>query len=188
MECVCQDFYQLSEINATVSYVVEYGLAAVTLIFYIANLHFQSEIFGNLTGPYHSIVFQCFGLIVFFNVNFACLSVYAPDFRIGFKACFLHLEQYQPSGKCHSADVVSGRGFDSHYITFLKGKFIGIEVESFPGVLELHLYHVRIIFGAGYAFQIIEGVELTHVPAASFTADSTTSRGEYIIIAHSLLF
>lgn len=130
---------------------------------------------------------QCLGLIVFLYVNLTRLPVYALNFHIGFQACFLHLEQHQPSGKCYGTYIVAGGCLHRYYVALLKRQLVGIEIETFSGVFELHLNHIRIIFGAGYAFQIIEGVELPHVPAASLTADSTTSGGEYIIV-HSLLF
>lgn len=187
MECICQHFDELPEIDAAVGDVIEYGFATVALVFHIAYLHLQTEVFCNLAGAYHRVVFQSLGLFVFLNVYLARFSVYAFDFHIGFQARFLHLEQHQTSCQRDRTDIVSGGGFDSHHITFLKREFIGIEVETFPGVLELYLYHIRIVLRTRYAFQIIEGIELSYVSAASLAADSATSDGEYIIV-HSLLF
>lgn len=49
VKCICKHFDELAEVNPAVSYVVEYCLAAITLILNIAYFHLQTKILGNLT-------------------------------------------------------------------------------------------------------------------------------------------
>lgn len=92
MEGICQNLYELPEIDSSVCNVVEYGLSAVTLVFHIANLHLQSEILCNLPGTYHRIVFPRFGLFVLLQIYFTCFSVYPLYLDIGFEPGLFHLQ------------------------------------------------------------------------------------------------
>ena len=53
MEGGSQVFDQLAEVHTTVGDIIEDGLIAVTLVFHVADLHVQSETFGNLPALDH---------------------------------------------------------------------------------------------------------------------------------------
>ena len=82
---------ELTEVHTSVGNVIEDGLVAVALIFHISYLHFQSQVLGYLSTAYHGIVFQSLGLLVFFHVGRACLSVDAPYFLVTLQIGLFHL-------------------------------------------------------------------------------------------------
>ena len=82
---------------------------------------------------------------------------------------------------------MSGIGFHSHDITFLKGDIVGVDEESLAGVLELNL-NIFAVIGSGYACQVVKRVQLPHAAAATLAAYSATTVIEYEILIHILLF
>ena len=63
-----QHFNQLAKIDPLVGNVIEDGLITVSLIFDIADLHIQMQIFGNLTGSNHRIMLFRLSFFEFFQV------------------------------------------------------------------------------------------------------------------------
>lgn len=108
MERVGQHFDELPEVNTTVSDVVENRLTAVSLIFHIANFHFQSEILGNLARAYLGLLFACLGFGVLLHINIARLAVDSLNLNIGFQTRLLHLQLNQPACHYYRAYIVAG--------------------------------------------------------------------------------
>lgn len=123
-ESLRQHFYQLTEVHASVSYVIENGLSSVTLIFHIANFHLQTQVLRNLAAAYHSAVLARLRLLVLVQINLACLSVDAFYLNIRFQASLLHLQQHQSSRHRDCSYVVSRSCFNGHYVTLLKWQFV----------------------------------------------------------------
>ena len=91
MKCLGKHLDELTEVHTSIGNVIEDGLVAVALIFHISYLHFQSQVLGYLSTAYHGIVFQSLGLLVFFHVGRACLSVDAPYFLVTLQIGLFHL-------------------------------------------------------------------------------------------------
>ena len=92
---------------------------------------------------------------ILLHVNLTGLTVDALDLNVGAKVGLLHLEFYQTAGHGDRAYVMSGIGFHSHDITFLKGDIVGVDEESLAGVLELYL-NIFALIGPGHTCQVVK--------------------------------
>ena len=180
MEGVSQNLDELSEVNALVSDVVEYGLVAVALILHVAYLHLQPEVFGYLTALYHCAVFAALCLIILVHICRLGDAIDALYLVWRLQIGFLHLQLYKASGQRHNTDVVSRVCFNSHGIAFLKVKVIDIVIVTLACVLELHLYEIGILLVARHVIQPVVGVELSVLPAASAVAEPAVGIAGYM--------
>ena len=142
MEGGCQILDELAEVHALISDVVEDGLVAVALILHVADLHVQSQTFGNLTALDHRGMLTGFGLFELLDVRLAGDTVDALDVIFRFQVGLLHLQLHQTSGKRYHADVVTGTGFNGYHVAFLQIQMVHVVVIAFAGMLELHLHEV----------------------------------------------
>ena len=99
-ESFCVEFDKLSEIHASIGNIVEDSFGSVTLIFHVANFHFQAERFGKLTRFNHG--FLLFGMC---NSGFVVIGLFGKTkditnlVTIEIDAVFLHLMFDELSGK-----------------------------------------------------------------------------------------
>ena len=182
VECGCQVFDELTEVHTFVGDVVEYGFVSIALIFHVANLHLQSEAFGDLSALDHGVVLARLGLMVFLHVHRLRYAIDASYVVGRFEVGLFDLQMYKASGECHHADVVSGIGLHSHNVAFLQPEVIDIVVISFARVLELHLHQVGRLSVAGYISQPVVGVELLVLSPHSGAAESTVASRTCIIV------
>ena len=186
MECIGQYLDELAEVNAAIGNVVEDSLEAVTLILYIANLHLQTQVLGNLAGAYHGVMLACLGLSILLHIHLTCLAIDALYLYVGAQVGLLHLELDQTSGHGNGTYVMTGIGLNGHDIAFLQRNVVGVDEESLAGVLELNL-HIFAVIGSGYARQVIKGVQLAHAFTATLAADTAAAVIEYEILIHIIV-
>ena len=119
------------------------------MIFYIADLHVEFEIFGYLTGADHGVVFFGFGLFKALEVGGFGFAEHAFDFGVVLEIRPFHLAHHKRTGERHLSDVVTGRGFDGHEVADCERKVQRIAEESLAGVFKLHFDDVAGCLGAG---------------------------------------
>ena len=170
MEGLSQHLDELAEIDTTVGNVVEDSLAAVALVFHIANLHLQAQVGSNLARLNHRLMLAALSLGILLHINGTCLAIDAAHGSILLYAYLLHLQQHQPPSEGDGADIVSRAGLDSHDVTLVKVKVIAIEVVALAGVLELDFDVVRLLQVAGGIGKVVidvKGAVLTTITAAA---------------------
>ena len=69
------DLNQLSEIDTSVSNIVEDGFASVALVLHVTNLHLELHVLGNLSCPYHRFVLECMCLFSTLEVSLGSETV-----------------------------------------------------------------------------------------------------------------
>ena len=99
MEGGSKVFDKLSEVDTLVSDVIENRFIAVPLVFYVANLHLQSQSLGNLAALNHRGMLTTLGLLVFFHIYRACQAVDTTDIFSRFEICLLHLDGGQATSQ-----------------------------------------------------------------------------------------
>ena len=120
LECVGQHFDELTEVNALIGNVVEYRFVAIALIFNVADFHVELEVFGNLSGANHRVVFLGLCLLEAVEVGRLGLAEHALDFGVTLDVCFAHLTRHEHAGERHLAYVVARSSFNGHCITDFK--------------------------------------------------------------------
>ena len=169
-EGFCQHFDELAEIHAAFGNIIEDGLSAVALIFHVADLHFQSQVFGILAGLYHRFVFTTFCGLVFFEVGFRGDAVEAFDLVFTLQPSLEHLDLGQSACQRDDADVVSGRGLHGNAVTLFDFQVIDVVVVSLAGVLELDFHQIRYLLVVRQVGQVVKDIVLAimpHVPTFS---------------------
>ena len=189
MERSGQILDELTEVYALVGNIVEDGLVAVALIFYIAYLHLQSQILGYLATLNHRGMLPGLGFLVFLHVHLTRYAVDALDVVGTLQVGFLQLQIHQPSGQRHHADVMTRVGFYGHDVALLQIQFVDVMVVAFAGVLELHFHEVGSVHVARHVGQPVVGVQLTVLTAHSLLAESTVATSSYFVFFfHIILY
>src|SRR5699024_5088827 len=96
-ELVRKLFDELTEIDAFVGRIIKGGLGSIALKFNIADFHFQTEFFGDLSGSDHDVVFSLTGMLPYINVFLRGFAVYFWNFSgvgIRFFLPHLHFDQF----------------------------------------------------------------------------------------------
>ena len=172
MECFGQYLNEFPEVHTGVGNVVKDSLVAVTLIFYVADFHVQTQLIGDLSGAYHRVVFPRFRFFVLFEVNGLGDAIDAAYFRVAFQVGLPHLQGNEASGEGDDANVVSRAGFDSNDISFFQGEVVVVVVISFARILELDFHEVGCLVVAGDVGHVVECVELLILASAASGADA----------------
>ena len=120
MESCCQVLDELTEVHTFVSDIVEDGLVAVTLVLYVANLHLQSQILGNLTALNHRGVLAALGLAILVHIHRTGYTIYTLDVVGTLQVCFLDLQFHQSSCQRYHTDVMTRISLHSHNVTLLQ--------------------------------------------------------------------
>ena len=173
---VGQHANQFAKVHTRIGNIVEYRLVAVALIFDVADFHVQLERFGNLSALDHRVVLSAACLLPFFEVCGARFSVDAFDLTGVFGLCLFHLQRHERSGEGNGADVVSGRGFYGHHVSFLEIKVIVVAEIAFARIFKLHFHQVGELVVAGDVAVVVEGVELMFRAPASAGRESAECR------------
>ena len=177
-------FDELAEIHTSISDVIEDGFAAVALIFHVADFHLQAQVFGNLAGTYHSVVFPALGFLVFLDVCGFGLSINPFNFLFRFEVGLFDLQGNKPSGEGDHADVVSRAGFHGHGVALFEWQMVGVAVISFTGIFELHFHQVGGILASWDIGQVVVGVQLFILPATAFGAKPPAEAAEFELFVH----
>jgi hypothetical protein len=106
----------------------------------------------------------------FVEVHLPRLAIDALDFRSGLEVGLLHLQRHQLTRERHDADVVSWRGLHRHHVAFFERQMVVVAEISLACVFKLHLNEVGEPVIAGNIGQIVIGVQLFILPAASLGA------------------
>ena len=121
MESLRKDLDKFAEVDTLVGYVVEYRLELVALILYVANLHIQTHIGGNLSRGNHCLVLQGYGLLPALDVVGTCLAVYLLKIAVvGVEAHAAHLLGYHIARERDDAYVVAWLSLDSDDVSALE--------------------------------------------------------------------
>ena len=91
LESVGKNTDKLAEVDAVVGYIIENRLSSVALIFHIADLHVQAEVFGDFAGADHRGVLARAGLLEFLEVGLGGEAEHSLEGSVGLGAVFLHL-------------------------------------------------------------------------------------------------
>ena len=112
MELFSQFLDQLTEVDTTVSGVIEYSFCSISLIFNIIELHLQFQTRCDLTASVQCVVLLTYGLDELLHVVDSCATVnlfQLADRRIVFLAFALFLDELAHHG--HYSDVMSDSCF-----------------------------------------------------------------------------
>ena len=170
LEGLGEHFDKLTEVDAFVGDVIEYGLVAVALILDVADFHVELQVGGYLTGAYHRVVFLGAGFLITLEVAGFCLAEHALDFlgllgvaataAVAARAHAFHAALDKEADQGHHAYVVARRGLHCDHVAYLKGNVRGIFVITLAGVLEGDLDHVAVGISAGNVGEPVVAVEL----------------------------
>ena len=161
MECGCQVLDELAEVHTLVGNIVKNGLLTVTLIFYVANLHLQPQILGNLTAFNHRCMFQTLRLLEFVDVGLARYAIDAADVVSTLQVRLLQLHVHQSSCQRHHTDVVTRVRLYGHDVTLLQRQIVHIVVIALACMLELYLHQIRCVGIPWHVGQPVVGIQLT---------------------------
>ena len=175
MEGRSQILDQLAEVHTTVGDIIEDGLVAVALILHVADLHVQSETFGNLSALDHRAVLTGLCLAELIHIRRTGDAVDALDVVGRFQIGFLYLEFHQTAGEGDDADVVTGTGLDGHHVALLQFEVIHVVVIALAGMFELHLHEVGGVHVAGHVGQPVVGVQLSVLSAYGLMAEASVA-------------
>ena len=172
LECLGKDFDKLTEVYTLVGDVIEYGLVAVALVLYVANLHVQPQALGNLAGAYHGIVLTRLGLFVFLDVDRLGEAEYALGVGSITAGGTFHAKLGQGPGEGDGAYIMPRGGLDSNEVAWTERQVGGIAEISLAGILELHFHNVACRLVAGYVGKPVEAVKLATAAVAAARACS----------------
>ena len=162
-----QHLDELAEVDPFVGDVVEDGLVAIALILDVADFHVEVQVLGNLAGPDHGVVLLGLGLFELLEVVGLGLAVDPLELGIvDLDVVLLHLQQHQPAGKGHLADVVPRRSLDGYQIARHEPDVSRVAVVPFAGILEPHLDQVGVVVRLGNVGQPVVDLELRPLAAA----------------------
>ena len=90
--------------------------------------------------------------------------------------CLFHLQWHERSGEGNGTDVVSGRGFHGHHVSFLEIEVIVVAEITLAGVLKLHFHEIGELVVAGNVAIVVVSVKLMFGAPASAGRESAESR------------
>ena len=175
MEGVGEDLDELAEIHTLIGDVIENRLVAVALVFHVANLHLQSEVFGNLPALDHRVMLAGLSLLAFLDVDGLGDAIHTLDLVHRLEVRLLHLEFHQSAGERHHTDVMSGVRLHGNHIALLQVEVVHIVVISLSGVLELHLHEVGAFIVSRNVGKPVVGVQLSVLPSHGTATESSVT-------------
>ena len=158
-ECIGKNLDELTEVDAFVGDIIEYRFVAIALIFHVADLHVEFQIFGNLACADHRVVLFGSGFLESVEIGRFGFTEHAFNLGVAFHAGFAHLSGYEFPGQGDLTDIVAWRGFNSDNVADREWQMERVAVESFPGVLELYFNNVETRLMAGNVGQPVVAVQ-----------------------------
>ena len=158
MEGLGQILDELAEVHTLVGDVIEDGLVSVALILHVADLHVESETFGDDAALDHRGMFAGFRFTEFLHIRLTGDTVNALDIVGRFQVGLLDLQLYQTTCQGHHADVVARTGLHGYDVAFLQVQVIHVVVIALTSVLELYLHQVGVFGIARYVCQPVIGI------------------------------
>ena len=177
---------ELPEVDTFVGDIVEYCLVAVALVFHVAYLHLQAEVFGYLPAFYHGLVFAAFCFAILFHIYRACQPVHAFYVVCRPQIGLFQLHFYQTARERHHSDVVSGICFHGHNVTLFQRQIVHIVEISLACLFELYFDKVCCVSVSRNVGQPIVCVQLLVLPSHSLLAEAPGTVVAYfeILVVH----